>query len=486
MVTVLLVVLVSAVHGLDVEEERQCLLAHRASIGKQLPVHEQSAGHHSWLRDHAEIEKAIRDSYVMLSRSYEEQISAEQDCMTTNAHRKHVVDDLLRDLILLSEKVKSHEQSLETATQSLAETYVAITAARNAYAESKVDCDHKKSMESMKMALFVTAGGLSEFKSCLEIAESNLVAKITPLGSSRDQAIASIALASKALLNLEPELIRMKDRMTYAEVDAFDKSPQHCRNASVVSDLEGVLKTMHQLFASLDECPGRKEFQLKRVLGDAMLIDPVDPLLPRKNGLSNANIMKMQADMSALSMPDSAGGIELEAMSMLQQEDKITDVQNSGPEDTEDGSEDEEAEEAAFEDLVNANHERTYDPELDERREEALKVHEDLLIDAMSQAKANEGKTFREPSPFVESGLGVTPAVASSLNISKRVTLLQGVPSVEASSTKVTSSNTVADSEVFNDGTAGKIADTELRDIDNAVNDPDQDEVQLLDDSASD
>merc|ERR1719263_585746 len=101
----------------------------------------------------------------------------------------------------------------------------------------------------------------------------------------------------------------------------------------------------------------------------------------------------------------------------------------------------------------------------------------------MSQAKANEGKTFREPSPFVESGLGVTPAVASSLNISKRVTLLQGVPSVEASSTKVTSSNSVADSEVFNDGTAGKIADTELRDIDNAVNDPDQDEVQLLDDS---
>lgn len=348
--------------GVELHEQRS-LLVRKTTFRKQILPSELSAEHHAWLIELAKMEKAIANSHGILSASPQGQASIADDCLTPFLKTRQKVSSMVDELLMLSSTVRHHEVALETATQNLATMYEAIAAVQSKLAESKADCNRSNSSQTIE--LYITAKGQSEADSCLTAAWAKHGARMGQLSASRDKAVGSIAGASKDLLGLDPDLVKMTSRITFIQTElAFDSksSPevQPCRNNSslmtAASDVKRLLQKMQQLLVLIDGCPGRKEFQLESVLEKAMPTEPADPIYKKVVEVSNAMSMLQQQD--AVLSPEQ------------QKEDEATLAKFRGDAD-------------------------------DKRLEEALKMQEDEAMELNE-----EPLTFQEPSPLLQAGLG--------------------------------------------------------------------------------
>lgn len=108
------------------------------------------------------------------------------------------------------------------------------------------------------------AKGRSEDESCAEIARSEKAAEMVPLVAARDQASARIQHSGAALAALEPVLNLLKDRVAKLRAHIKKTLIPECKEADEVSEY---LEKVRELIISLEECPGRNDFEL-RVPGD--------------------------------------------------------------------------------------------------------------------------------------------------------------------------------------------------------------------------
>lgn len=353
----------------DLQSECQSLLAHKAVFGKQVVPCEQSAEHHAWLVEHEKIEKAIAnfiesDNDIQVG-SLEGHASIGNDCLTSILKTKQKVHGLVNDLMMLSSKIRNHELTLETATQNLSNIYEGIAAAKSKYANSKAACDHAENNPSSNIEMYVTAKGSSEVDHCLATALATRNVRMRELSALQGNTVSQISSASQDLLGLEQYLVNMKGRLMSVETNVayHSESSSACRrNGTVLALASGIhqmLKKMQQLVVFLDACPGRKNFQLKRVMANAMSADASHPDLHHNDVVKDVLSMLQQGDP-----------ILTDGQEQLWNEDGAVIAQHSGEKE-------------------------------DEWLEEVLKMQEDEAMEP------NEGSsTIQEPSPLLDAGLG--------------------------------------------------------------------------------
>jgi len=97
-------------------------------------------------------------------------------------------------------------------------------------------------------------------KTCNETAEAYKTAEMVPLVAQRDQAAGRIEYSTQALAALQPVLNLVKDQAEKISVRIKEVLTPECQEASAVSRH---LEKVRELIVSLEECPGRQQFNLK-------------------------------------------------------------------------------------------------------------------------------------------------------------------------------------------------------------------------------
>lgn len=132
---------------------------------------------------------------------------------------------------------------------------------------SELSCDlQRKELQEAFNEAYVTVTKLiedakerSEDKSCFEAANAKHSSAIVPLVSEREQATTLIEQSTQALVSSRPvlEFVRHRAEKLQAHIDLALKP--ECSKASEVSK---ALQDVRNLIMSLEECPGRHDFQL--------------------------------------------------------------------------------------------------------------------------------------------------------------------------------------------------------------------------------
>lgn len=125
--------------------DQRCLLQKTSATEKlsSASVLAQDA-HRNWREGHKQLLVKTSRAMDVLDKFIAQQEESGDACSSRLMESKRVLDGLLKDLTAVSEQVDSHEEVLETETETLKITEMSVKAVKTAHAEAIAKCEKEK------------------------------------------------------------------------------------------------------------------------------------------------------------------------------------------------------------------------------------------------------------------------------------------------------------------------------------------------------
>jgi len=139
-------IVAARVDKLQDSADGRCLLAKKQIMGRASDVQEDGISllsyelHRDWRLRHRSLENAMNASKSLLDKFIDAQTESEDHCSSRLMESKRVLDGLLKDIGHLNDQVIGQEEVLETETENLKITKLAIDAVKKEYEKTVKEC----------------------------------------------------------------------------------------------------------------------------------------------------------------------------------------------------------------------------------------------------------------------------------------------------------------------------------------------------------